>query len=227
MRFILSDRGKRRGPGMTRAPRPAPRRCAARRCVRNAWRRAGFRKTARGDWCLYWGKPFKFPEYKDLGPFQKARDRPRLRACLRAPLAPPLPSVSFPLLSTPLLSTLPLSSPVLSRPAPLPSPSLASPLLFNRTPPPSLLPSPLFRRSTFLSSLPTPHPPPLSCLLPPRPLSPAVAAPQALISAPSTVFAGGWVSGVSLSRDVPARTQGEVYMVALHNPAPEQDYNSL
>jgi hypothetical protein len=46
------------------------------RCVRNAWRRAGFRKTARGDWCLYWGKPFKFQEYKELGPFQKAGGPP-------------------------------------------------------------------------------------------------------------------------------------------------------
>ena len=41
--------------------------------MRNAWRRAGFRKTAQGDWCLYWGRPFKFLEYKELGPFQKAR----------------------------------------------------------------------------------------------------------------------------------------------------------
>jgi hypothetical protein len=44
---------------------------ASSRCVRNAWRRAGLRRTARADWCLYWGKPLKFPEFAELGPFQK------------------------------------------------------------------------------------------------------------------------------------------------------------
>ena len=44
---------------------------ASSRCVRNAWRRAGFKKTTKADWTLMWGKPLKPPEHALLHPLQR------------------------------------------------------------------------------------------------------------------------------------------------------------
>lgn len=44
---------------------------ASSNCVRNAWKRAGFERTSKGGWNLWWGRPLKFPEHKKLNEYQK------------------------------------------------------------------------------------------------------------------------------------------------------------
>jgi hypothetical protein len=44
---------------------------ASSNCVRNAWKRAGFERTNKGGWNLWWGRPLKFPEHKKLNEYQK------------------------------------------------------------------------------------------------------------------------------------------------------------